>query len=111
MTTQPPGAPRALAREAIGVLLLTLGASGALAALGAIHWAVSLVAVTAGVLVAGVALRRSATPWQRQAGTAAAFGGLVGMAATAFIAFPPLGWLLLSVSVCAVGAALATEGA
>ncbi|MFF3728537.1 hypothetical protein ACFYYM_40010 [Streptomyces erythrochromogenes] len=56
-------------------------------------------------------LRGSSTPWQRQAGTAAACVGFAGLVTTAFIAFPPLGWLLLSVSVCAAGAALATEGA
>ncbi|OEJ21094.1 hypothetical protein [Streptomyces subrutilus] len=111
MTTQPPGAPRALARETAGVLLLSLGASGAVAALGAIHWAIALAAVTAVLLGTGILLHRSPTAWQRKAGIAAACLGFTGLIATAFAAYPPLGWLTLSTAVCAAGAALATEGA
>lgn len=111
MTTQPPGAPRALARETAGVLLLSLGATGAVAALGAVHWAISLATVTAVVFTAGLLLRRSPTPWQRNAGTATASIGFAGLTATAFAAYQPLGWLALSAAACAVGAALATEGA
>ncbi|MGW3626276.1 hypothetical protein [Streptomyces sp. NPDC000880] len=111
MTTQPQRAPRAVAREATGLLLLSLGALGVLAALGAIHWAVGLTTAMAGLIVAGISLRPSPKLWQRRLATAAALVGYVGLTTCVFVAYTPLGWLAVSLAVAGTGLMLASEGA
>lgn len=111
MTTQPPGAPRALAREATGLLLLSLGVTGALAALAAIHWTVALAAALTGLIIAGLYIRPAPKAWQRATRTAAAVLGCVGLVACAFLVSAPLGWLALSLAVAGAGLNLSTEGA
>lgn len=102
MTTQQT--PRALAREAAGLILSAGGVLGVLVALGALHWAAGLSAAMAGLLTVGLVLKPQpdASRWThgfRVGVCTVGYGGLTGCA------------FALSVSLGSIGVALAVTAA
>ncbi|MFB6630013.1 hypothetical protein ACFCWY_08965 [Streptomyces sp. NPDC056362] len=102
-------------REVAGILLLSFGLLGGLAALGALHWLAGMSAALIGLCAGGVLVRRRAQHrWQQDGGAVAAFVGYAGQSTILYVVAPPLGWL--SVSILGVLAGLwlsssTTEGA
>ncbi|MGA5134435.1 hypothetical protein ACPCTO_32040 [Streptomyces olivoreticuli] len=112
MNTQPQPPKRALAREAVGLLLISFGALGALFALGLVHWALGLTVGMVGLVICGVrTVSSTKTLRQHVFGTAVAIVGYGGLTGCAFSLYAPLGWLAVSAAVIAAGVWLASEGA
>ncbi|NGO67071.1 hypothetical protein [Streptomyces boncukensis] len=102
--------PRALVREAAGLLLVAAGALLALFALGAMHPLVGAGAALAGT----VALNIWAPPKTKLPAlviwgiNTAVAGAVIGCA---FLYYPPLAWLEIAAAAAAGGVWLASEGA
>ncbi|MFD7334912.1 hypothetical protein ACFV98_02765 [Streptomyces violascens] len=114
MTIQPPPSKWSIAREVIGLLLLSVGTFGVLftlAELSIFRVALALMVVMAGVAVGGVLITGIAmTRLQRRAGAAVAISGYVSVTACAYLLWQPLGNLAVACALVAGGAWLASEG-
>ncbi|MFB8120663.1 hypothetical protein ACFQ6U_13745 [Streptomyces sp. NPDC056465] len=108
MTTQQT--PRALAREAAGLILSACGVFGVLLALGAFHWAAGLSTAMAGLLTAGLVLKPQpdAPHWKRGLRVGVCAVGYGGLTGCAFALSAPLGAICVALAVTAAGLWLIT---
>ncbi|NML55159.1 hypothetical protein HHL19_35465 [Streptomyces sp. R302] len=91
-------------REAVGLLLLSLGVLGVLLALATWHWLAALIAAHVGLIACGVIARRtSSSRFKQDLGTIVACSSCGGLIPVLFGVAPTLGWLAVSLLAVAAG--------